>query len=90
VPKRPTKHAGFTGCGKTHFGQAFRPGFVSGHDFSRADKANKTNRALAPVGTVFVTHDRELEFFRSLFSPCKNHLAVGLSALQNFSFAILP
>jgi hypothetical protein len=24
-------------------------GFVTGHDFSRADKANKINRALAPA-----------------------------------------
>jgi hypothetical protein len=38
MPKRPIKPIGFIGCGKTPLS-----GFVTGHDFSRADKANKIN-----------------------------------------------
>jgi hypothetical protein len=34
----------FTGCGKLH-----PEGLVTGHDFSRADKANEINRALACI-----------------------------------------
>jgi hypothetical protein len=38
-------------------------GFVSGHGFSRADEANKTNGALAPeVQTIQLTHDPENQF----------------------------
>jgi hypothetical protein len=31
-------------------------GLVSGHDFSRADKTNKNDRALAPEGSFLRTH----------------------------------
>ena len=44
----PIDRAGFTGRGKPS--QRLKiTGFVKGHDFSRADKANKINRALAPA-----------------------------------------
>jgi hypothetical protein len=38
-------NAGFTGCGKTNSFTNFK-GFVTGHDFSCADKANKINVGL--------------------------------------------
>jgi hypothetical protein len=43
------KGTGFKGCGKTRSGE--RDLFaLKGHDFSRADKANKISGALAPEG----------------------------------------
>jgi hypothetical protein len=36
------KGTGFTGCGKTPLRANFK-GFVTGHDFSHADKANQIN-----------------------------------------------
>ena len=49
--KRTKMNLGFTCCGKTHRKRQE----VSGHDFSRAEKANKTTWALAPEGTVLQT-----------------------------------
>ena len=43
-----------------------REGFVSGHDFSRADKANKMNRALAPEACLSGLLPKDGAFFRSL------------------------
>jgi hypothetical protein len=56
------KGRGFRGCGKTRLGLCFerarlhrlrknsiQGGFVTGHGFSRADKANQISRALAPA-----------------------------------------
>jgi hypothetical protein len=40
----PLKGTGFTGCGKT----LMEPGFVSGHDFSRAVSAVKSTGPLGP------------------------------------------
>jgi len=37
-------------------------GFVKGHDFSRADKANKINGDLAPAKVKAQEIDRELPF----------------------------
>jgi hypothetical protein len=46
VPQKGSiKGVGFTGCGKTHPGGEIK-GFVSGHDFSHADKANQINVGL--------------------------------------------
>jgi hypothetical protein len=42
-------------------------GFVTGHDFSRADKANKMNRALAPAKAYSLQKLEAGPFFRSLF-----------------------
>jgi len=44
-------------------------GIVTGHHFSRADKANRMNRALAPAGSFWGLVRKDSEFFRSLFSP---------------------
>jgi len=41
-------------------------GFVTGHDFSRADKANKMNRALAPAKGYSSQRLEIGPFFRSL------------------------
>ena len=43
-------------------------GFVTGHDFSRADKANIMNRALAPAGSFWGLIRKDSEFFRSPFT----------------------
>jgi hypothetical protein len=43
-------------------------GFVTGHDFGRADKANKINRALAPADPLWAK-SLESSLFRSLFKP---------------------
>jgi hypothetical protein len=40
---------------------------VKGRDFSRADKANQINRALAPEGSFAGGFSPVLGFFRSLF-----------------------
>jgi hypothetical protein len=46
VPIKPIKStSGFTGCGKTRPDLDFE-GSVTGHDFSRADKANQINVGL--------------------------------------------
>ena len=47
-------------------------GFVTGHDFSRADKANQINRALAPEGS-FAGDSRE----------CSSFCAASKSLLKN-------
>jgi hypothetical protein len=47
-------------------------GFVSGHDFSRADKANRMSWALAPAKARYAILTHRLEFFRSLFCPGGN------------------
>jgi hypothetical protein len=44
---------GFIGCGKTRQWACF----VTGHDFSRADKAHKINGALAPAGKHHGLHN---------------------------------
>jgi hypothetical protein len=49
-----------------------RSGFVTGHDFSRADKANRMNRASAPAGSFWGLIRKDSEFFRSLFSRAAN------------------
>jgi hypothetical protein len=41
---------------------------LKGHDFNRADKANRMNRALAPEGRFLSGFAIPLGFFRSLFS----------------------
>jgi hypothetical protein len=43
--------------------------FVTGHDFSRADKANRINRDLAPADVYCANLPDIMPFFRSLFSP---------------------
>jgi hypothetical protein len=67
VPKTQQINVGFTGCGKTHLGINSRR-FVTGHDFSRADKANRTGWALAP----------EVRF--SHFSPVNKPFSAACSA----------
>jgi hypothetical protein len=42
------KGTGFTVCGKTRSSRDFE-GFVKGHDFSRANKANQINVGLQPL-----------------------------------------
>jgi hypothetical protein len=49
-------------------------GLVSGHDFSRADKADKMNRASAPAVCLYVSGARIQAFFRSLFIRAKTEL----------------
>jgi len=45
---------------------------VSGHDFSRAESAAKSTRALAPEACFFGLFVRFQAFFRNLFSPLKD------------------
>jgi hypothetical protein len=53
----------FTGCGKT----LVEASVLKGHDFSRADKAHRINRALAPEGCF-----SEISFkFRPFSASCK-------------------
>ena len=47
---------------------SFYAGFVSGHDFSRAEKANKMNRALAPAGRFSRLPGLETAFLTKPFS----------------------
>jgi len=57
-----------TGFGKTRsIGDLGGP--VTGHDFSRADKANRMIWALAPCGMPFRQSDEIPGFSRSLLSP---------------------
>jgi hypothetical protein len=46
-------------------------GFVTGHDFSRADKANQINVGLPPLKKFLSAFRLPKAFFRSLFSPAK-------------------
>jgi hypothetical protein len=55
----------FTDCGKTRLARSF----VTGHEFNRADKANKMRQASAPVNPFFAEFAFLSDFFRSLFSP---------------------
>ena len=48
--------------------RALLGGFVTGHDFSRADKANQINGALAPEGSRRRNSRQPIPLFRSLFS----------------------
>jgi hypothetical protein len=52
-----------------------RSGFVTGHGFSRADKASRMNRALAPANLSLAEFAFYSDFFRSLFSPCGESFA---------------
>jgi len=66
----PIDRAGFTGRGKPS--QRLKiTGFVKGHDFSRADKANKINWALAPAKVGAQKNGPRIDFFRRLFSLCR-------------------
>jgi hypothetical protein len=62
---KPNQIPGFTGCAERL--QLWR--FVTGHDFSRADKANRINRDLAPADVYCANLPDIMPFFRSLFSP---------------------
>jgi hypothetical protein len=44
-------------------------GFVTGHDFSRADKANRINRALAPAQARWAKSLEAKPFSAACFSP---------------------
>jgi hypothetical protein len=44
-------------------------GFVTGHDFSRADNASKMNRALAPANPSFAGSAFRSDFFPRLAKP---------------------
>lgn len=69
----PPGQPDWTGCGRLS-----RSGFVSGHDVSRADKANKTHRVLAPEALLLVAESHYPEFFRSLWRPVlPSHLDCG-------------
>src|SRR5271170_1185728 len=46
---QPDPEIGFTGCGNTQV----RPGFVTGHDLSRAASASKSAWASAPAACSF-------------------------------------
>jgi hypothetical protein len=45
---------------------AISGGFVTGHDFSRADKANQINVGLQPLQNSYWQFARRRPFFRSL------------------------
>jgi hypothetical protein len=65
VPIKPIESTGLLQAAeKLHFW-----GFVTGHDFSRADKANRINWALAPANASWANLSGNQPFFRSLFSP---------------------
>jgi len=57
----------FTGWCKTN-AHAIPEGFVTGHDFSRADKANRMSRASAPAKASQAISIQIQDFFSSLFS----------------------
>jgi hypothetical protein len=59
---------GFTGCGKTHPELDFE-GFVTGHDFSRADKAKQINVGLQPLQRPILELPSSKAFFRSPVQP---------------------
>jgi hypothetical protein len=52
-------------------------GFVSGHDFSRADKANKVNVGLLPLQHSWLDFALGQPFFRSLFNPLEFELEIS-------------
>jgi hypothetical protein len=49
-----------------------RSGFVTGHGFSHADRANKISWALAPEGWFFSGLLGACAFFRNPFNPYNN------------------
>jgi hypothetical protein len=59
---------------------AFCESFVSGHDFSRADKANRMNGALAPAGCVLRIQSEIPSFSAASLAP------VGLRPISAGTF----
>jgi hypothetical protein len=57
----------FTGCGEPQKGSRFKC-FVTGHDFSRADKANQINVGLQPLQMSLPVIPPSVDFFSKMFS----------------------
>jgi len=51
-------------------------GFVTGHDFSRADKANEINRALAPAEVPWAKFLEIKPFSAACLAPAGLHWAI--------------